>query len=330
MRAPVALTCGDVSGIGPELALKAWARRNEDVFGSFFYVGPAAHIQDLAQALGLSVPIAAVGTPAEAVSTFLRALPVLDQRLDHPVASGRPNAATAALAKRAIDAAVALTRSGQACALVTNPIHKQSMYQAGFAFPGHTEYLASLCGVRDVAMLLAIPGLRVVPVTVHMSLADAIACLTTEKIIATARLAARELRARFGIPSPRLAIAALNPHAGEGGSLGREEVDIIAPAVRMLASEGIAATGPHPIDTLFHARARRMYDAALCMTHDHALIPLKTIDFDRGVNVTLGLPIIRTSPDHGTAHDIAGRGVADPSSLAAAIKLAQDLAVRNS
>lgn len=241
---------------------------------------------------------------------------------------GRPDSTHAPAVIRSVERGVELVRAGACSALVTNPIAKKVLIDAGFGFPGHTEFLGHLTGAPRPVMMLAVEGLRVVPVTVHEALAKVPAMLTEDLIVETARIAAAALKRDFGIAAPRLALAGLNPHAGEGGALGCEEDTVIRPAVARLRAEGIAVTGPHPADTLFHARAREAYDAALCMYHDQALIPLKTIDFDRGVNVTLGLPIVRTSPDHGTAFDIAGKGIARPDSLIAAIELAADLAAR--
>ena len=260
---------------------------------------------------------------------FADALPVLPVRLAAPPAPGHPNPANARAVVESIERAASLTLQDQAGAVVTNPINKAALYQAGFAYPGHTEFLAELTGAAgQQIMMLASPHLRVVPVTVHASLRASIAMLTTDMIVAAARTTARALRRDFGIASPRLAIAGLNPHAGEQGALGDEETTIIAPALAALRAEGIDVAGPWPPDTMFTPAARQRYDVAICMYHDQALIPLKTLDMDHGVNVTLGLPIVRTSPDHGTAYDIAGKGVADPSSLIAAIELAASLADR--
>jgi len=245
--------------------------------------------------------------------------------LANPVEPGKPDAANAAAVIESITLGARLAMAGRAAGLVTNPIQKETLYAAGFPHPGHTEYLAELGGA-PVAMMLVCANLRVVPVTIHQSLRSAMDDLTIPRIVAAGRIAATGLRRDFGIAQPRLAVAGLNPHAGEGGTMGREEIEIIAPAIATLRGDGIAVTGPFPADTMFHAAARRRYDAALCMYHDQALIPLKTIDFDHGVNVTLGLPFIRTSPDHGTALDIAGRGTANPASLIAALRLAGEMA----
>jgi 4-hydroxythreonine-4-phosphate dehydrogenase len=330
MILPLALTMGEPAGIGGEIALLAWRRRREDGVPPFFVIDDPRRLERLAAALGWAVPIRRLERPEDAASVFADALPVLAIALAGPVAAGRPDPANAAAVIEAITLAAALVREGRAAALVTNPIQKETLYAAGFRHPGHTELLAELAGGVTPAMMLVCPELRVVPVTVHLSLREAVAALRCEAIIACGRIAAAALAEDFGIPRPRLAVAALNPHAGESGALGREEIDIIAPAVAALRAAGIAADGPAPADTLFHAAARRRYDAVLCMYHDQALIPLKTIDFAHGVNVTLGLPFIRTSPDHGTALDLAGSGTADPASLVAALQLAGEMAERRS
>lgn len=314
---PLAVTLGDPSGIGPEITAKAWSALR--AAGPVFFV--TAPLAPIAEALALIdlPPPAIVSAPSEAAHHFRTALPVL-------APTGAPVAHSQTVLN-SIKAAVEHALDGTAAGVVTNPIHKKTLYDAGFDFPGHTEYLGHLTGARlPPVMMLAIEGLRVVPVTVHHSVADAVKALTTDKIVHAARVTARELAAKFGIVRPRLAVAALNPHAGEDGALGLEEKTIVAPAIDMLRADGLNVSGPAPVDTLFHPAARARYDAALCMLHDHALLPLKTLDFDRGVNVTLGLPIIRTSPDHGTAFDIAGKGIAKPDSLIAAIQLAAQLA----
>jgi 4-hydroxythreonine-4-phosphate dehydrogenase len=328
MILPLALTMGEPAGIGGEIALKAWLARNREHVPPFVLIDDPTRLAGLARMLGWTVPVMTVAAPEEAIDAFAAALPVLPLTLPRPTAYGRPDPANAAAVIAAIETSVALVSEARASALVTNPIQKEALYAAGFRHPGHTEFLAALAGGIEVAMMLACPELRVIPVTIHLPLREALAALSQERIIATGRIAAAALRRDFAIAEPRLAVAALNPHAGENGTLGREEIEIIAPAVTALRAEGIAAEGPAPADTLFHAEARRRYDAVLCMYHDQALIPLKTIDFARGVNVTLGLPFIRTSPDHGTALDIAGRGAADPASLIAALKLAGEMAAR--
>jgi len=320
---------GEPAGIGGEIALKAWSARAKHKLPVFFVIGDPAWLAKI----DATIPLAEITAPAEAVKYFRKALPVLPLRLAAPVSDGKPDPRNAACVISAIRLGVELTQSGAASALVTNPIEKAVLYTAGFSHPGHTEFLAELTGAKTApVMLLACPatakdpGLRVALVTVHLPLARVASQLRTENIIATARTTSEVLIWDFGIASPRLAIAAFNPHAGERGALGREEIEIIAPAVAALREAGMDAQGPFPADSLFHAAARRRFDCVICMYHDQALIPLKTIDFSRGVNVTLGLDIVRTSPDHGVALDIAGKGVADPSSLIAALSMARDIA----
>ena len=313
----LALTMGDPAGIGGEITAKAWQALRS--------TGPAfVTLDDPARLAGFGVPVAEVGTPAEAAAAFAYAVPVRPVRLAAPATPGRPDPANAPAVIGSIESAVRLVQAGDARAVVTNPIAKHVLYAAGFAHPGQTEFLGELTGAKLPVMMLANRFLRVVPVTVHVSLRDALARLTTELIVEHGRIVDASLR-RFGIAAPRLAVAGLNPHAGEGGSMGMEEATIIQPAIDALRAEGIAVTGPFPPDTMFTADARAGYDAALCMYHDQALIPLKTLDMASGVNVTLGLPIVRTSPDHGTAFDIAGQGRADPSSLVAAIRMADEM-----
>lgn len=329
VRPPLVLTMGEPAGIGGEIALKAWAARADGAVPPFVLLDDPARLEALAARLGLPVPVKAVGSMAEGAALFGAALPVLPQPLVAPVTPGRPDPANGAAVIASIDRAVELVRRGEASAVVTNPIQKSALYAAGFRHPGHTEYLAHLAGLTDEpVMMLAAQDLRVVPVTIHVSVRDAVPLVTREAILHAGRVTAAALARDFGIARPRLAVAALNPHAGEGGAMGREEIDVIAPAVADLRAEGIDAVGPKPADTLFHAAARRGYDAALCMYHDQALIPLKTIDFDTGVNITLGLPFVRTSPDHGTALDIAGTGKAGASSLIAALTTAEAMAAR--
>ncbi|HBS50057.1 MAG TPA: 4-hydroxythreonine-4-phosphate dehydrogenase PdxA [Rhodobacteraceae bacterium] len=318
MSAPLVLTCGEPAGIGPELAVMAWdALRAECPFA---WIGDPRHLPE-------GTPIARITRPAEAGAASGAGLPVLDLSFAAPARPGRPDPANAPGVLAAIDRAVELVRSGDASGIVTAPIHKQALIDgAGFAFPGHTEYLAHLAGGVPVVMMLASPALKVVPATIHIPLAEVPSALTPVLLRQVIEITAKGLRARFGIARPRLAVAGLNPHAGEGGKIGREEVDWIAPLLDEMRGEGIDLTGPHSADTLFHAEARARYDAAIAMYHDQALIPIKTLDFDRGVNVTLGLPFIRTSPDHGTAFDIAGRGIARPDSTIAALRLAQRMA----
>ncbi len=317
----LALTMGDPAGIGGELTIKAWRELR--------YSGPAfAAIDDPVRLSG--IPVRIVESLAEASAVFSEALPVLPLPLAVPAVPGRPDSANADATIASIERAVRLAQAGEAAAVVTNPISKAVLYAAGFPHPGHTEFLGVLTQSPHPVMMLANDFLRVVPVTIHVSLRAALDGLTTAAIIAVARITATALRTQFGIGSPRLAAAGLNPHAGEGGAMGDEEARLIAPAIAALRAEGIAVTGPHPPDTMFTPAARAGYDAAICMYHDQALIPLKTLDMASGVNVTLGLPIIRTSPDHGTAFDIAGQGRADPASLIAALRLAATLAERRS
>jgi 4-hydroxythreonine-4-phosphate dehydrogenase len=324
---PLALTMGEPAGIGGELALKAWAGRAGQVVPPFVVLDDPERLRALAKRIGLDVPVESVASASEAAAVFDRALPVLPTVLGSPVEPGKPDPANGDAVLSSIERAVMLVQSGDCAAMVTNPIQKSALYQAGFGYPGHTEYLAALAGmVTEPVMMLAGGGLRVVPVTIHLPLRDAIETLSTEMIVQCARVTAAALKDDFGIAEPRLALAALNPHAGEGGSLGMEEIEIIAPAAAILKREGYTVIGPLPADTLFHAAARTRYDAVLCMYHDQALIPLKTVDFDTGVNITLGLPFVRTSPDHGTALDIAGTGKAYPSSLIAAMKTAVEMA----
>jgi 4-hydroxythreonine-4-phosphate dehydrogenase len=318
---------GEPGGIGGELALKAWLARSEQALPPFVVLDEPARLEALAKALGLPCPVEAVTSCRAATERFARALPVLPLGIPVAATPGRAESGNAPAVIGSIGRAVALVQAGEADALVTSPIQKQSLYEAGFKFPGHTEFLAALAGSGIApVMMLACEALRTVPVTIHLPLAKAAASLTRAAIEHCGRVTAAALTRDFGIAEPRLAVAGLNPHAGEAGSLGREEIEIIAPAIETLRRESIAARGPLPADTLFHAAARIGYDAALCMYHDQALIPIKTVDFDGGVNVTLGLPFVRTSPDHGTALDIAGRGVARPVSLIAALKLARRMA----
>jgi 4-hydroxythreonine-4-phosphate dehydrogenase len=314
---------GEPAGIGGEITLAAW-RRLAATGPTFLALDDPERLQRLAGA----TPLQEIADPGEAEAVFPRALPVLALGQRVAALPGRPNGLHAAAVIASITRAVALTRAGATAAVVTNPIHKAVLYAAGFGFPGHTEFLADLAGAPLPVMMLAGPSLKVVPLTVHIPLAEVARRLDADRIVRRARIVADALRRDFGIARPRLAVAGLNPHAGEGGAMGEEEKLIIAPALTRLRAEGLAVLGPLPADTMFHARARAGYDVALCMYHDQALIPAKTLDFDEAVNVTLGLPFVRTSPDHGTALDIAGRGVARPNSLIAAIELAAVLARR--
>ncbi|WP_428488572.1 4-hydroxythreonine-4-phosphate dehydrogenase PdxA [Rhodopila sp.] len=325
---PLALTMGDPAGIGGELSLKAWLALHEAGL-AFVALDDPARLERLARDQGLAVPVRPVTDAAEAAGAFRSALPVLSVPLAAIPLPGQPDQANANAVVSSIEQATKLALAGTVGAVVTNPINKAALYQAGFPYPGHTEFLAELTGATgQQIMMLASPMLRVVPVTVHASLRDSIAMLTTEMIVAASRTTAAALRQDFGIAAPRLAIAGLNPHAGEQGALGTEEATLVQPAIDTLRAEGIDVSGPWSPDTMFTAGARARYDVAICMYHDQALIPLKTLDMDRGVNVTLGLPIVRTSPDHGTAFDIAGKGVADATSLLAALQLAGALAAR--
>lgn len=312
--APVALSCGEPAGVGPELALRAWAALRDRL--PFFLIGDAGHLPS-------DAPHVRISDPADAAAAMAHGLPVLHRDFGPPVTPGVAQAAHAQGVIDAIAEGVALVQSGQARALCTAPIHKQALAEgAGFAYPGHTEFLAALAGVERVVMMLASPALRVVPVTIHMSLAEVPAALTPELLEETIHITHAGLIQRFSLSSPRLAVAGLNPHAGEGGRMGHEEIELIAPVLDRLRGEGFDIAGPMSADTMFHEAARARYDVAICMYHDQALIPIKTLDFDRGVNVTLGLPFLRTSPDHGTAFDIAGKGIAKPTSLIAALEMA--------
>ena len=325
---PLALTMGDPAGIGGELSLKAWLALRK-TGSTFVLLDDPERLERLARHMGLAVPIRTVEDAASAVAVFRSALPVWPVPLSAIPVPGRPDGANADAVVASIEQATKLALAGEVGAVVTNPINKAALYQAGFAYPGHTEFLAALTGASgQQIMMLASPMLRVVPVTVHASLRDSIAMLTSEMIVAASRTTAAALRRDFGIASPRLAVAGLNPHAGEQGALGSEETTLVQPAIDTLRADGIDVSGPWPPDTMFTAAARARYDVAICMYHDQGLIPLKTLDMDHGVNVTLGLPIVRTSPDHGTAFDIAGKGVADPTSLLAALELAALLAQR--
>ena len=329
MAKPLALTLGEPAGIGPDIAIKAWLRRDELGLPPFYLLGDCGFLGNRAKTLGLDVKLAEVGV-GEAVATFANALPVVATGAPATAQPGQPDGSSAAAAIASIRQAVGDVVAGHAGAVVTNPIAKSVLYRAGFHHPGHTEFLAELAsnGVRapQPVMMLWSPTLAVVPVTIHLSLRDAIAQLSTDLIVSTARIVASAMQRQFGLAHPRLALSGLNPHAGEDGSLGTEEQSIVSPAIEILRSEAIDVRGPLPADTMFHEAARKSYDCAICMYHDQALIPIKTLAFDTGVNVTLGLPFIRTSPDHGTAFDIAGTGRANPSSLIAALRLAARMA----
>ena len=323
-EAPLAVSLGDPAGIGAEVIAKSWERRSAEKLPPFFAVGDIAAIQAVWDG-----PVAAVADPDEAVGQFDEALPVIAVA-NYGAEPGRPNLEGARTALDSLELAVGLTRSGAACGVVTGPVSKAQLYAIGFAHPGQTEFVAERCGVAGdlVAMMLAGPTLRVIPVTTHIPLAEVPNALTVERIVSKGRAAIRGLQRQFGIDQPRIAVAGLNPHAGEEGALGREEIDIIAPAIERLREEGADVSGPYPPDIMFNERHRREYDAALCMYHDQGLIPLKTLHFDEGINVTLGLPIVRTSPDHGTAFDIAGKNMADAGAMIAAIRTAGECARR--
>jgi 4-hydroxythreonine-4-phosphate dehydrogenase len=318
-EAPIAVTIGEPSGVGPEILAKAWMRLGARL--PFFVIGDPAHLT------GLGVTPVPIARPHDAAHAALRGLPVLPHPFPAPALPGQPAPENAAAVIEAIARGVDLVTRGEAAALTTAPIHKKALKDgAGFRFPGHTEYLAHLAGCDRVVMMLACPELRVVPVTIHIPLSEVPGALSPQLLTDTIRITHAALRRDFGITSPRIAVAGLNPHAGEGGAMGREEIEMIGPVLAALRAEGLALSGPHSADTMFHAGARAGYDAAVAMYHDQALIPIKTIDFAGGVNVTLGLPFIRTSPDHGTAFDIAGQGRADPTSLIAALEMARDMA----
>ncbi|MBB3998566.1 4-hydroxythreonine-4-phosphate dehydrogenase PdxA [Aureimonas pseudogalii] len=323
---PLVVTVGEPSGVGPDITLMAHRRRAEWSLPPFVLIADPEMMARRAERLRFDVTIRTVGSIAEFDVAFdgLSILPLVNR---HAEAPGRPDPANGAGTIEAIDRATRLVLAGEASAMVTNPIDKKALYDVGFAHPGHTEYLAELCGALtgcpvQPVMLLTGPELSCVPVTIHIPLADVPKALTTELILSTARIVAADLRARFGLNAPRLAVSGLNPHAGERGAIGREDEEVIRPAVEILRHEGLDVVGPLPGDTMFHAEARARYDVALCMYHDQALIPAKTLAFDETVNVTLGLPIIRTSPDHGTAADLAGLGTARPASFVAALRLA--------
>ncbi len=328
MTLPLAVTMGEPAGIGAEITLRAWLERRDDM-PAFYLIDDPDRLGTLVRRLGWPVSIRPIDRPEQAVRVFDEALPVSPIGLPIRAQPGYPNSGDAPAILGAIDVAVRDVRNGDAAALVTNPIHKDSLYRAGFRHPGHTEYLAELAGTGATpVMMLVCPELRVVPVTIHLALRQAIDALSATGIVEAGRITDAALRRDFGLAAPVLAVAGLNPHAGEAGALGHEEIDIIEPALVALRAAGVEVRGPLPPDTMFHAEARRAYDAALCMYHDQALIPIKTIDFHGGVNVTLGLPFVRTSPDHGTAFGIVGRGVARPDSLIAALRLAAEMAAR--
>jgi 4-hydroxythreonine-4-phosphate dehydrogenase len=324
-QTPLAVAMGDPAGIGPETIAKAWAGREALGVPAFFAVGQAEAFEQVWDG-----PVRIVADPAEACAVWHEALPVIRIDGGAPSRPGLPTIEGARASLDALELAVGLARSTAASALVTGPVSKAQLYAIGFTHPGQTEFVAERCGIAGemVAMMLAGPTLRTVPVTTHIALKDVPGALSTELIVAKGRTVIRALRRLFGVQRPRLAVAGLNPHAGEEGALGREEIDIVMPAIERLREEEADVTGPHAPDTMFHGRARARYDAALCLYHDQALVPLKTLHFDEGVNMTLGLPIIRTSPDHGTAFDIAGQDRANPSAMVAALRMADECARR--
>jgi 4-hydroxythreonine-4-phosphate dehydrogenase len=330
--APLALTLGDPAGVGPEIILKAWQALRGGDGAPFLVIGDFQTLA-AASAAGASV-LTRVGSAHEAMAVFPSALPVLDMPLSAPVVAGKASSAHAAMIVRWIETAVGLALSGAVGGVVTAPIAKAPLYEAGFKFPGHTEFLAELTahvpmeGARGPVMMLAAGDLKTALVTIHEPYARAPALLTQDRIVRTALVTQQALRRDFGIAEPRLAVAGLNPHAGESGTIGREEIDVIQPAVRALRALGVDVVGPRPADSLFHPAARALYDAAICMYHDQALIPVKMLDFWGGVNLSLGLPIVRTSPDHGVGYDVAGRGVARADSLIAAIQMAAQIVAR--
>ncbi len=327
---PLALTVGDPAGIGPDVTLLAFAARDREAIPPFIFLGDSGVLEARAKLLGLCIQIATVETPAQAVDVFRQAIPVLPVPVSADVSAGAPNIEAMEAVRRSIETAVALVQRGDVNAVVTNPVSKSHLYQAGFEFPGHTEYLAALVdGVEEAphpVMMLAAGSFKVVPATIHIPLKAVAQVLSAELLIKTIRITDRYLRRFFALDRPRIAVSGLNPHAGEEGRLGNEEVDMIAPAIAAAREAGIDASGPYPADTMFHSGMRNRYDAAICMYHDQALVPFKTLAFDEGVNVTLGLPFIRTSPDHGTAFDIAGTGKANPRSLIEALRLADTMA----
>ncbi|QGP78949.1 4-hydroxythreonine-4-phosphate dehydrogenase PdxA [Sphingobium sp. CAP-1] len=321
--APFAVSLGDPAGIGPEIVAKSWVMREARGLPPFFAVGDVASLR--AVWLG---PIAPISAPEEAAGVFATALPCLQVAQAGDIVPGSPSIDGARTAFQALEVAVGLARSGSAGGVITAPVGKEQLYGVGFTHPGQTEFIAERCGVapHNAVMMLAGPSLKVVPITIHISIADVPAALTIDLIRARALTTAKGLQRNFGIARPRIAVAGLNPHAGENGALGREEIEVIRPAIELLREDGLDIIGPLAADGMFHARARETYDVALCMYHDQALIPIKTLNFDEGVNITLGLPIVRTSPDHGTAFGIAGKDSANPGAMMAAIRMAAEAA----
>ncbi|ARS26629.1 4-hydroxythreonine-4-phosphate dehydrogenase PdxA [Sphingomonas sp. KC8] len=321
--APLAVALGDPAGIGPEITAKAWQARTSANLPPFFAVGDSRSI-----AAVWPGPVQRIASPDETIDVFADALPVIQVEDAGEIIPGEPNMPGARCSLDSLEMAAGLTRSGAAGALVTGPVSKAQLYAIGFVHPGQTEFVAERCGIAgaNAVMMLVGPTLRTVPVTTHVPLIDVAGLLSVDLIVSKTRATERGLVRNFGIASPRLVIAGFNPHAGEGGALGREEIDYIIPAIEILRAEGIDVVGPLAADTMFNPRSRARYDAAICLYHDQALIPLKTLHFDEGVNMTLGLPIVRTSPDHGTAFAIAGKNLADPGAMIAAIRLAGEAA----
>ena len=324
---PIAVTIGEPSGIGPEVLLKSWFKRDEHNLAPFFVIGSAELLEKQAKLLHLNIPIATITSPLQTEHLFQNALPVLELDMGSDFSFGAPLTEMAPLVVASIDKAVELIIAGKARAMATAPIHKAALYDTGFTSPGHTEYLAELCEKHTAepyhpVMMLASEELCVVPLTIHVALKDVPGLITHQLLVKTIGTIHDGMMKYFGLEFPSIAVSGLNPHAGENNSMGQEDSKIIAPAIEALKKKGIRVNGPMPADTMFHRAARAKYDVALCMYHDQALIPIKTIDFDAGVNVTLGLPIVRTSPDHGTALDIAGQSLANPTSMINSLKLA--------
>jgi len=322
---PIAVSIGDPAGIGPEVLAKAWLRRREEGLLPFFAIGDPRSITTVWDG-----PLRKIDNPMDAAGCFDEALPIMEVEDAGPIEPGKPNMPGARCAIVSLEIAVGLARSGAASAIVTGPVSKAELYAIGFTHSGQTEFVAERCGISssNVAMMLAGPSLRTVCLTTHVALSRVPDLLTVDLVVARGRVTARGLQRDFGIENPRIALAGFNPHAGEGGALGREEIDILQPAIEQLREEGIDIVGPLAADTMFHPRARAQYDAALCTYHDQALIPLKTLHFDEGVNMTLGLPIVRVAPDHGTAFGIAGQNIAEPGAIIAAIRMAGEAAGR--
>jgi 4-hydroxythreonine-4-phosphate dehydrogenase len=327
--APLAVSLGDPAGVGPELICEAWARRDAEQLRPFLVCGGAGLLREAAARRGISLSVSAISDPAEAADCFAAALPVLGDA-DGPYCPGEPNSEGARLALASLEAAAALTTTGTAAAIVTGPVSKAELAAIGYPYPGQTEFVAAACGTpaEDAVMMLAGPSLRTVPLTVHCALSEVPGRLSAELIVRRTAIVARALMRDFGIAAPRVALCGLNPHAGENGRMGREEIEVITPAIETLRAQGIDAKGPYPADTLFAPHLRGTYDVAIAMYHDQALVPLKALDFDLGVNVTLGLPVVRTSPDHGTAFGIAGKRIASANATIAALRMAGEMAAR--